>query len=93
MKHYVVVFSRSEGRLLRMDSFSSAEEALKERFATERLHRGQRDVEIVVLSGESRAAIENTHARYFKSAATMVRDGKLSTSSGGRFGARAAFGV
>ncbi|NHW87930.1 hypothetical protein, partial [Escherichia coli] len=61
MKHFVLVFDRHDGRLLREDEFLDARAAMRERFASERLHRGNPDIEVVVLGAESALALRTTH--------------------------------
>ncbi|HVF05113.1 MAG TPA: hypothetical protein VNA20_09750 [Frankiaceae bacterium] len=65
MRHFLLVFDRREGRLLREDAFDDPNEALRERFRTERLNRANQDIEVVVLSADSPAALRHTHSRYF----------------------------
>lgn len=65
MKHFLVVFDRQRGLVLREDEFDDSGEALKERFRTEKLHRGDPNIEVVVLGAASKEALRRTHARYF----------------------------
>ena len=51
--------------MLREEEFADVNEALRERFRMEKLHRANPDIEVVVLSAESREALLKTHARYF----------------------------
>ena len=66
MKHYLVVFNRSKGAIVRRHYYPERADALKARFAAEREFRDDPDIEVVVLGGGSWAAVEKTHARYFK---------------------------
>jgi hypothetical protein len=66
MRHFLLVFDRAEGRLLREESFADRSEALSQRFAAERLHGGDPRIEVVVLSAASAAALRKTHSRYFR---------------------------
>lgn len=75
MKHFVLIFDRRSGRVLREEEFTDARAAMYERFAAERLHRGNPDVEVVVLGAESAEALRNTHARYFQDVAALTRRG------------------
>ncbi len=72
MQHFLVVFDRRQGRVLREEPFDDANEALKERFRTEKLNRSNADIEVVVLSAESPEALRRTHARYFMSLSELV---------------------
>ena len=66
MNHYLVVFDRSEGRVLRRQRYGNPDEALAARFAEEREHRGEADIEVVVLGATSWESVRRTHGRYFK---------------------------
>lgn len=50
----------------------SGREAIRERFAQERLHRGNPDIEVVVLGSSSRDELLKTHSRYFRSAGEIL---------------------
>jgi hypothetical protein len=65
--HFLLVFDRTHGRLLSSTPFNDASEALAQRFRDERLHQHNPDIEIVVLTAESKSALRRTHARYFES--------------------------
>ena len=47
MNHYLIVFDRSESRILRIDECASSSEAMRARFRAEELHRGHPEIEIV----------------------------------------------
>lgn len=83
MKHFLVIYSRSEGRVVHRHVFPSAPEALKARFLAEREYRDQPEVEIVVLGGESWRAVERTHSRYFNRVQDLAKAGleRLSVAS------------
>lgn len=66
MNHYLVVFDRSTGKLLQRKQFSDVNDALEARFEAEREHRGNPNIEVVVLSARSVDALMHTHGRYFK---------------------------
>ena len=72
--YFVLVFDRSEGRLLSLSDLTDSQAALSERFAAERRHQGNPDVEIVVLGAASRNALRQTHARYFNTVSALARD-------------------
>lgn len=65
--HFLLVFDRTRGRLLSNTPFNDAGEALAQRFRDERLHRHDPNIEVVVLTAESKTALRRTHARYFES--------------------------
>jgi hypothetical protein len=66
VNHYLVVFDRSKGEVLRCESFSTREGALQARFETERDLGHNGDVEVVVLGANSPEALVRTHSRYFR---------------------------
>ncbi|WP_330473421.1 hypothetical protein [Terrabacter sp. C0L_2] len=72
MNHYLIVFDRSESRLLSLEECASSREAMKARFRAESLHRGHPEIEIVVLGARSKEALRTTHARYFEQMKDMA---------------------
>jgi hypothetical protein len=74
MTHYLMVFDRPRGEILELRPFSDRKDAVRARFEEERRRAGQLEVEIVVLSAESREALERTHSRYFKDLGQLIRD-------------------
>lgn len=85
VSHFLLVFDRAHSRLLREERFDDHRVALRERFKTERLHRGNPDIEVVVLSADSPGALRLTHSRYFESMSSLA-----SVSSSTRAAARHA---
>jgi hypothetical protein len=73
MKHFLVVYDRSRGSVVRMQDYNLADQALSARFEAEREYRDQPDIEVVVLGAESRQALTNTHSRYFKDVRELAR--------------------
>lgn len=81
MRHYLVIYNRREGRVIRHHEYPRPETALAARFAAEREFGNQPDIEVVVLGGESWESLGRTHARYFKgvselAAAALAREEK-----------------
>jgi hypothetical protein len=66
MKHFLVVYDRRRGRVVRLQDYNVADQALTARFEAEREYSDQPDIEVVVLGAESRQALAHTHSRYFK---------------------------
>ena len=66
MNHYLVVFDRSKGRVTHHKLYADRDEALAARFAAEREHSNEPEIEIVVLGARSWADVQRTHGRYFK---------------------------
>lgn len=71
MAHYLLVYDRKAGRLLREESFDSRLKAMQARFAAEK-KRPASDVEIVVLSAATHDDLRRTHSRYFRSLAELA---------------------
>jgi hypothetical protein len=70
--HYLVVYDRRLGKVLEQASYNDSSQALAARFDAERTHRGQPEIEVVVLSAGSRDELVRTHARYFKGAQELA---------------------
>ena len=68
MWHYLMVYDRRRGEIILSHAYRRSDEALEARFTAERKYSGQSDIEVVVLSAKSRAALLRTHGRYFKDA-------------------------
>lgn len=75
MKHFLVVFDRARGEVLREEEFLDRASALKARFTIERAEGVSANVEVVILGAESRQALRRTHARYFQTAGQLARSG------------------
>ena len=68
-----MVYNRRTGaNTLREFPEGSGREAIRERFAQERLHRKNPDIEVVVLGSSSREELLKTHSRYFRSAEEIL---------------------
>lgn len=63
--NWLVIYRRSEGKLLRCAPVEDGQEAIAERFRIKREHATDPDLEIVVLGADSVAALRATHGRYF----------------------------
>lgn len=72
MKHYLVVFNRRSGSIVRFSEFAQANEALTARFDAESEFFDDADIEVVVLGASSKDALRRTHARYFQGAREMA---------------------
>lgn len=68
MTHFLLVYDQAAGRVLEIEEFADADRgaALDKRFALEREHADDPNLEVIVLSAANRKALEATHARYFK---------------------------
>jgi hypothetical protein len=72
VKHYLVVFNRRSGSIVRFSEFSQANDALTARFDAETEFADDADIEVVVLGAASKDALLRTHARYFHGACEMA---------------------
>jgi len=83
MQHFLVVYNRRKGQIVRRGAYPNAPAALQARFAAEREFTDQHDIEVVVLGGESWQAVERTHSRYFSDVQDLARTGleRLETTS------------
>ena len=84
MTQFLIVYDQTSGQVLDLREFDDAdrESALSERFRLEREHQTDRGVggesdenlEVVVLGADSRADLERTHARYFKTVSELASE-------------------
>ena len=63
--HFLLIYDRLAGQLVRKTEFAQAVEALNARFAAEQEFAGRVDIEIVSLTADSEEDLRRTHARYF----------------------------
>jgi hypothetical protein len=73
MWHFLLVYDRLQGQVIRHKAFRASDQALEARFAAEREFRGQPDIEVVVLTAKSLASLNRTHSRYFKGVQELAR--------------------
>ena len=66
MQHFLVIYDRRAGEIVRHQRFHTPTPALAARFEAEREFRDDPDIEVVVLGAESWDALKLTHSRYFK---------------------------
>jgi hypothetical protein len=75
MSHFLVVYNRSTGELeLTEFGDGEADRASRVRLERELAERTHPEVEVVVVTSPSRAALERTHARYFKSVSELTAE-------------------
>ncbi len=82
MSYFLLLYRRSKGELIEIDEFppEQRETAFQLRLEREIAHRRNPDVEVVVLSAPSRADLERTHSRYFKSVSELAGESVEGTS-------------
>lgn len=78
MNHYLLIFNRRTGVLIRKQQISSSDEAMSARFAAEAQYRDDPDIEVVVLGAQSEDALRRTHSRYFTPPRVLAEDGARS---------------
>lgn len=74
MNHYLLVYNRRTGDIVERAELDGRNGVLAARFDAERRHRGDQDIEVVVLGAASWAALAKTHARYFRSLPELADD-------------------
>jgi hypothetical protein len=73
MRSFLVVYNRRTGsNSVREFPPGQGREAIHARFEAEREHRGDPDIEVVVLGSRSREELLKTHSRYFRSAREIL---------------------
>lgn len=72
MPNFLLVFNRRTGALSDLREFDEYPEAMRARFASERKHKHESDVEVVVLTARSEQELRATHSRYFQSECELV---------------------
>jgi hypothetical protein len=65
MAHFLLIYDRTAGKLLRQAEFESDVAALDARFAAEGEYGVQGNIEIVVVSAASEQELKRSHGRYF----------------------------
>jgi len=65
MAHFLLIYDRDAGRLVREGRYETSAEAMEARFAAEGEFVGRAEIEIVALVAESEEALRFTHGRYF----------------------------
>jgi hypothetical protein len=63
--HFLLIYDRDAGRLVRKQEFESEADAMRHRFAAEAEFAGRPEIEIVALTAESEDTLLVTHGRYF----------------------------
>jgi len=65
MSHFLLVYDRTAGRLVRKQQFATRGETLLARFAAEDEFSGRPEIEVVNLVASSEEELRRTHGRYF----------------------------
>ena len=68
--HFLLVYDLKQQRLVEpTQEFRDAHEAARSYAALEAIHRGNDDLEIVLVGADSLATVRQTHAQYFERSA------------------------
>jgi hypothetical protein len=73
MPNFLLVFNRRTGERSDLRRFDEYQDAMHARFAAERDHRQEPDIEIVVLTARSEQELRATHSRYFQAGRELVK--------------------
>ncbi|MGN6869604.1 MAG: hypothetical protein ACTHMY_14520 [Solirubrobacteraceae bacterium] len=65
MAHFLLIYDRAAGQLVRQQEYADAAGAIAGRFAAEREFAHQPEIEIVAVTAESEDELRTTHGRYF----------------------------
>ena len=72
MCHFLLVYDRGAGKLLRLQRYAAGSDALEARFLAEREFNGDANIEIVALAAASEDDLRRTHGRYFLGLSELV---------------------
>ncbi|HST42448.1 MAG TPA: hypothetical protein VLK58_23210 [Conexibacter sp.] len=72
MSHFLLVYDRTVGQLMRQQEFATSVDAMQARFSAEAEFRGHPEIEIVALSAASEEDLKRTHGRYFFTLAELA---------------------
>jgi hypothetical protein len=76
MRTFLIVYDRQSGAVdVREFPPGEGREAIRARFEAEAEHRGEPDIEVVVIGSRSREELLATHSRYFRSARELLKGG------------------
>lgn len=77
MKYFILVYDQHQRKIRDLEVFpeGSSREALERRFELEHESLREPSLEVVMLSAESEADLERTHARYFKTVERLASAG------------------
>lgn len=73
MPNFLLVFNRRTGEMSDLREFDAYVDAMNARFAAERTHRQEPDVEVVVLTARSEQELRATHSRYFQTGRDLAQ--------------------
>lgn len=65
MSHFLLIYDRAAGRLLRQEEYESSLEAMRARFKAEIEFDDRPEIEVAALDAGSEDELRRTHGRYF----------------------------
>lgn len=72
MGHFVLIYDRRAGQLVRQEEHVSSQDAMRARFKAEVEFEDQPDIEVVALDAASEEELRRTHGRYFLTLAELA---------------------
>lgn len=72
MSHFLLVYDRDAGKLVRKQEFARHQDAMQARFRAEAEFRSRPQIEIVALTADSEQELMRTHGRYFLGLAELA---------------------
>lgn len=72
MAHFLLVYDRDAGQLLRLECYAAGSDAIEARFVAESEFNGDPNIEIVTLAAASEEDLRRTHGRYFLGLSELV---------------------
>jgi hypothetical protein len=69
--HFLLVYDHGQRKLVHRDRYEDADEAAEAYARMEREHRGDKNLEIVLVGADSIETIRKTHGNYFNGASPM----------------------
>lgn len=72
MGHFLLIYDRDAGQLVREEEYDTAVAAMRARFVAETEFSDRDDIEVVALDAASKDELRRTHARYFLTFAQLV---------------------
>lgn len=74
VQHFLLIFDHKQAKLLAVREFGrNSEEASREYRRAELEHKGQKDIDIVLVGSDSLDTVKLTHANYFDGTASVSK--------------------
>ncbi|MDO9355771.1 MAG: hypothetical protein Q7T55_18885 [Solirubrobacteraceae bacterium] len=72
MAHFLLIYDRSTGTLVRQEQYDSGVDAMRARFKAEIEFDGRDEIEVAALDAASEEDLRRTHGRYFLTLAELA---------------------